>query len=108
MAQKLIIANNKTLTSRSIPSLIKWTGSKRSQASAIFKLRLNYERYVEPFLGGGAMLYMFAHPKAIGNDIYAPLIDLWKLVRDHPNELISDYQNKWKILNKELDRVILP
>lgn len=102
MSGKQILYNDK-----SIPSLIKWTGSKRSQAKFIFNLRPNYERYIEPFLGGGSMMYLFSHLGAIGNDSYKPLIDLWIIVRDHPEELIVDYQKKWNILNQELDQINL-
>ena len=41
-----------------IPSLVKWTGSKRSQAHAIRSLFPAFRRYFEPFLGGGALLYL--------------------------------------------------
>ena len=99
MLEKRILPKDK-----SIPSLIKWTGSKRSQAKLIFNLRPKYKRYIEPFLGGGSMMYLFAHLGAIGNDLYKPLVDLWILVRDHPEELIIDYQKKWGILNQELDQ----
>ena len=49
-------------SARSIPSLIKWTGSKRSQAKAIIKLIPTFKRYIEPFVGGGAMMYLAGHP----------------------------------------------
>ena len=65
-----------------VPSLLKWTGSKRSQAARITALAPSFERYYEPFLGGGAMLYMFGRPSSVGGDIYAPLIAFWTMVRD--------------------------
>ena len=40
---------------RHIPSLVKWTGSKRSQARAIAREMTEYRRYFEPFLGGGGV-----------------------------------------------------
>ncbi len=88
-----------------IPSLIKWTGSKRSQAKSIAQIVPPYNRYIEPFVGGGAMLYLLGHPGAIANDIYTPLIDLWRLVRDDPKSLMSAYATEWKRLNEELDAV---
>ncbi|EGL54486.1 modification methylase EcoRV [Methylophaga aminisulfidivorans MP] len=87
---------------KNVPSLIKWTGSKRSQAYAISQLAPNFNRYIEPFLGSGAILHTAAHPGALGNDIYKPLIDLWCLVRDNPEELVNDYSVKWQHLNEEL------
>jgi len=88
-----------------IPSLIKWTGSKRSQAKSIAQIVPPYKRYIEPFVGGGAMLYLLGHPGAIANDIYTPLVDLWRLVRDDPTSLISAYATEWKRLNEELSVV---
>lgn len=85
-----------------VPSLLKWTGSKRSQAVKIASLAPNFERYYEPFLGGGAMLYMLGRPHSVGGDIYAPLIAFWRLVRDEPELLIADYTEQWTALQADL------
>ncbi|MGI0133987.1 MAG: DNA adenine methylase, partial [Candidatus Micrarchaeaceae archaeon] len=74
-----------------IPSLLKWTGSKRSQAQRIADVAPPHDRYFEPFLGGGALLFHFARIGAKASDVYAPLIDFWKLVRDDPQHLAEDY-----------------
>lgn len=66
---------------KNIPSLIKWTGSKRSQVSMISGVMPPYKKYIEPFLGSGAMLFSAGYPGSIGGDVYAPLIDLWNLVK---------------------------
>jgi DNA adenine methylase Dam len=84
-----------------IPSLIKWTGSKRSQAKAIRLLMPDYDRYFEPFLGGGALLYLSARPGSVAGDIYEPLIQLWKLVQDNPLLVFSDYESQWSQLQKD-------
>ena len=89
---------------KSVPSLIKWTGSKRSQASQIQDYITPHRRYFEPFLGGGAMLFLNATELAVGGDIYKPLIALWKLVRDDPGVVADDYSDKWTQLQGELNR----
>jgi DNA adenine methylase len=89
--------------SSSVPSLIKWTGSKRSQANHIADLIPKFERYIEPFLGGGSMLYKAAKPGSIASDIYAPLINLWKIVQKSPNDLINNYKEQWEAVNEELN-----
>ena len=86
---------------KTIPSLIKWTGSKRKQAPLIAREAKSYNRYFEPFLGGGALLFLFAHEGAVASDIYEPLINLWKLIQSEPEEVISDYTKKWNALNVE-------
>ena len=90
---------------KSIPSLIKWTGSKRLQAIEIERLIPPHQRYFEPFLGGGALLFLAAQPGSIAGDIYRPLIDLWKLIQKYPNTVIENYKSQWLELNKELDGV---
>jgi len=87
---------------KTIPSLIKWTGSKRSQALTIASYIPEYKRYIEPFLGGGALLYIAAVPGSIASDIYEPLINLWKIIRDDPNEVICNYTEQWQFLQKNL------
>lgn len=97
----------KPIPSRSIPSLIKWTGSKRSQAHAILGLMCPYRRYFEPFLGGGAMLYFAAVPGSVAGDIYKPLIELWRFVQSKPMEVVENYRAQWTALNSELDKLDL-
>ena len=88
---------------KNIPSLIKWTGSKRSQAKHLIKLIPEHNRYIEPFLGGGSMLYLLAKPNSLASDLYKPLIEFWKIVKENPFSLIDDYEEKWNKLNKELN-----
>jgi DNA adenine methylase len=84
-----------------VPSLLKWTGSKRSQAARIAALAPAHGRYVEPFLGGGAVLWRLAHEGAVASDLYAPLIGFWTMVRDAPDALVADYAEQWRRLQDE-------
>lgn len=86
-----------------VPSLIKWTGSKRSQAVYIAQQMPQYKRYIEPFVGGGALLYLCAVPGSVAGDIYEPLINLWRLIQKEPEIVIKDYELKWSFLNEELN-----
>ena len=71
-----------------IESVIKWSESKRSQAATIKPfLPETYGTYYEPFIGGGSMLYALSSEKSMCGDIYEPLIDLWKEIRDNPTAL---------------------
>lgn len=85
-----------------VPSLLKWTGSKRSQAARIAAFAPDHERYYEPFLGGGALLYMLGRRGSVGADVYAPLIGFWNLVRDDCERLIADYAEQWAALQRDL------
>lgn len=90
---------------RAVPPLFKWTGSKRSQAASIMELVPPYERYFEPFVGGGAMLFHAATPGSLAGDLYRPLIELWQMVQSEPDRLVDDYHRQWTLLQAELDRL---
>jgi len=81
--------------------VIKWSGSKRSQASSIVALAPRFKTYFEPFLGGGSVLYAINPKKAVCGDICKPLIELWLLIRDNPAQLISNYRENWRRLQEE-------
>lgn len=85
-----------------VPSILKWTGSKRSQAAAIARLAPPHQRYFEPFLGGGALLYLLGRAGSVGSDLFAPLIAFWRLVRDDPHILKEDYRAQWTALQADL------
>lgn len=87
----------------SIQSLIKWTGSKRSLAPHISRLMPPYRRYFEPFVGGGALLYVAAVPGSVASDIYRPLIELWRLIQRSPGQVVENYRAQSRALNAELD-----
>ena len=86
----------------SIPSLIKWTGSKRSQARSIAGHIPEHQRYFEPFVGGGALLYLSGRPGSVAGDIYEPLINLWETIQNSPQSVINDYEEQWNFLQNDL------
>ena len=82
--------------------VIKWSGSKRSQAQTICSLApTSFERYYEPFVGGGSILYSLAPASAVAGDICSPLIELWKCIKDHPEDLARRYDRDWHRLQNE-------
>lgn len=83
------------------PSLIKWTGSKRAISHRIFLSFPEHKRYLEPFLGGGSVLYFASTNKSIAGDIYKPLVEFWQLVKDDPALIIADYTEKWTMLQND-------
>lgn len=86
-----------------VPSLIKWSGSKRSQVPYILANIPKHERYIEPFLGSGALLYAAGREGSLAADIYDPLIQLWILVQRNPNIVVENYASQWRALQKELN-----
>lgn len=82
--------------------VIKWSGSKRSQSGIILSyFPENFNKYYEPFLGGGSMLYTINPQEAICGDICKPLIDLWNKIKTEPHELSEAYRFRWNKLQEE-------
>ena len=52
----------------------------------------NCSTYVEPFIGGGAVLFELQPKKAIINDFNSELINVYTVIRDYPEELIKELQ----------------
>lgn len=72
---------------------LKWVGGKRQLIPEIKKILpkgiLNCT-YYEPFIGGGALFFELQPKRATINDYNEELINVYKVIRDHPNELIED------------------
>ena len=63
--------------------LLKWVGGKRQLLPAIHSvLPESFDTYVEPFLGGGAVLFSLAPERARVNDLNTELITVYEVVRD--------------------------
>lgn len=68
---------------------LKWAGGKRWLAnSRQLPMPRSYDRYIEPFLGGGAIYFHLRPVKAILADVNAELIELYSVIRDNPSELM--------------------
>jgi DNA adenine methylase len=69
-----------TLTPR---PFLKWAGGK-SQLLAQYKAHfpLEFDRYYEPFLGGGAVFFHLRPPQAMLSDINPELVNVYQCVRD--------------------------
>jgi DNA adenine methylase len=52
----------------------------------------NYNRYFEPFIGGGALFFELQPDNAYISDMNEELINLYQVVRDNVNELVADLQ----------------
>lgn len=89
-------------SSTNFKPVIKWTGSKRTISDKIVStFPKKYDMYYEPFLGSGSILYQLNPSEATCGDICEPLIGIWKLIRDDPDELITYYRKEWKRLQDE-------
>ena len=73
--------------------IVKWVGGKRQ---LMFELQKNmpeyYNRYFEPFIGGGALFFYLQPDNAYISDMNEELINLYQVVRDNVDELVADLQ----------------
>ena len=77
-----------------VKPILKWVGGKRQLLSEILPLvPTKISTYVEPFLGGGALFFELQPKKAIVNDYNWELINVYKVIRDYPKELICELEN---------------
>lgn len=68
----------------------KWTGGKRKLLPILTELIPDdFNRYYEPFIGGGALFFKLLPHDAIINDFNEELINSYLQIRDNPNELIN-------------------
>lgn len=74
-----------------IAPFLKWVGGKRQLMSAINELLPEkWTTYYEPFIGGGAVLFDIQPKKAVINDLNKELINVYEVIKNHPDELILD------------------
>ena len=78
-------------TNENIKPILKWVGGKR-QLLAEIEQRLpdKIDYYVEPFVGGGAVLFDIQPRHARINDYNKELINVYRTIGDNPDELIKE------------------
>lgn len=67
--------------------LIKWPGGKSGEIKKIEKYIPSYDRYIEPFLGGGALFFHLNPGKAAVNDISRSLMEFYQLIKEQDPRL---------------------
>ena len=88
----------------SLSPLVKWSGGKSDELHNILPHIPEFDTYLEPFVGGGALYFHLNPTKAVINDIHPDLIHLYSAVGaghspqikqfmiDHPNTEETYYQ----------------
>ncbi len=73
--------------------IVKWVGGKRQLMFELLKnMPVSYNRYFEPFIGGGALFFELQPDNAYISDMNEELINLYQVVRDNVDALINDLQ----------------
>lgn len=76
-----------------VTPFLKWVGGKRQLMPTIvthLPKNINDLTYVEPFIGGGAVLFHLQPKNAIINDFNEELINVYEVIKNNLEELIED------------------
>lgn len=69
--------------------IVKWVGGKRQLLDQIVPRIPEHSTYYEPFVGGGAVLFKMQPKKAVINDSNEELINIYRVIKEQPEELIA-------------------
>ncbi|MFX1498952.1 MAG: DNA adenine methylase [Promethearchaeota archaeon] len=102
---------NKAIIGNPHPFL-KWAGGKRQLIRQLNKyIPDNYNRYIEPFVGGGALFFYLLPSKAILIDSNFELVNCFKVIKDNVEDLIislkkhkyeKDYYYKIRAMDRNI------
>lgn len=90
--------------------VIKWVGGKRQLLKEIKNnIPKKFNRYFEPFIGGGALFFELKHKQSFISDYNDELTNLYEIIKTKPKELIKDLKNhenteSYYYAIRELDR----
>lgn len=98
------------MSNSNVKPVLKWVGGKRELIPQIreYYKNLNFKNYIEPFFGGGSVyldiISTFGEnhiSNSIINDVNSDLIELYRNIKSHPNELISKCDELEKIFHEK-------
>lgn len=80
--------------------LLKWVGGKtRLLPAVIANFPAAFDRYIEPFIGGGAVFFSLGKSGSLVSDINGRLIDFYKTVAKSPNEVMDALSQAESLFN---------
>ena len=86
--------------------LIKWSGGKADEIDEIMKYAPeNYDTYVEPFVGGGALFFHLAPQKSVINDIHPDLINLYSEIKNGNGDQIWNLMDASEFTEEEYYKI---
>lgn len=96
-----------------VTPFVKWVGGKRQLINSIIEFlprNIKNYTYVEPFIGGGAVFFHLQPKNAIINDFNSELINVYNVIKNNLNELITDLkthknESKYFYEIRSLDRL---
>lgn len=79
-------------TNPNLKPVFKWSGGKKDELKHIVPhIPDNYNTYLEPFIGGGAVYFHLNPDKAIINDVHKELVDFYQTIKNGDINKIYDF-----------------
>lgn len=105
---KTAVVEEKNVFERYAPpkgQLLKWIGNKQKFASVITgNFPAKFNRYLEPFLGSGAILATVSPANGLGSDTFKPLVEIWQALKNEPNKLKKWYADRRNLISNALTK----
>jgi DNA adenine methylase len=77
--------------------LVKWSGGKSDEIKIFEKyIPVEYDTYLEPFIGGGSVFFHISPKKAVISDVHSELIDFYQNIKDGNSDKIYDFMKNNK------------
>jgi DNA adenine methylase len=87
--------NNIATETTHLKPLIKWSGGKSDEIKMFEKyFPEKYDKYIEPFVGGGSVYFYLNPNNAIISDVHKELIDLYRSIGKGKGQEIYEFMEK--------------
>ena len=73
--------------------ILKWPGGKKwlyAKHPHVFPKHAKYDRYVEPFFGGGSVFFNLKPKHALCSDVNSRLINFYEILKNHPEKVYNE------------------
>ena len=89
------LTKNENIIIISLKPLVKWSGGKTDEIK-LFKEHIpsNYNLYLEPFFGGGALYFNLMPKNAVISDVHNELIDLYRSINEGKSKEIYNFMKE--------------
>ena len=80
--------------SKSLKPMVKWSGGKGDEIDKFIQyIPTDYDTYLEPFVGGGAVYFNLCPNKSVITDVHTELIDFYKAIKNNKSIDIYNFMN---------------
>jgi DNA adenine methylase len=102
MYQEFLLSPHKNIRAERISPVLKWAGGKEAELKYILpNLPERFERYFEPFVGGGAVYFSINADEMFINDKSVELMTLYQLIQSSDQEFfekLTEINKYWRLL----------